>query len=122
MASRIVLLNALYDQVLSFLGELTEMYPDDVDFPVFTTTIKMLRSTNPSLIATYIREYTQQFTNQIANKDEKFFLEYSFSEYEEHVDVNIFSKLKNYFKNMNQCSKDNVWKYTQNIVKLVNSL
>jgi hypothetical protein len=118
MASKIVLMNALYDQFFSFLNELIEIYPDDVDFSIFLSTLKMLKTTNPSLLPTYIVEYTTQFNDQILNGDESFFIDYSFEEYSEHVDLNIFSKLKKYFKEMNEKSKQNVWKYTQNIVKL----
>ncbi len=118
MASRIVLINALYDQFFSFLNELIEIYPDDVDFSIFLSSLKMLKSTNPSLLPTYIVEYTSQFNEQILNADESFFIDYSFDEYGKHVDLNIFSKLKKYFKEMNEKSKQNVWKYTQNIVKL----
>jgi hypothetical protein len=118
MASKIVLINALYDQFFSFLNELIEIYPDDVDFSIFLSTLKMLKSTNPSLLPTYIVEYTTQFNDQILNGDERFFIDYSFEEYSEHVDLNIFSKLKKYFKEMNEKSKQNVWKYTQNVVKL----
>jgi hypothetical protein len=118
MASKIVLMNALYDQFFSFLNELIEIYPDDVDFSIFLSTLKMLKTTNPSLLPNYIVEYTTQFNDQILNGDERFFIDYSFEEYSEHVDLNIFSKLKKYFKEMNEKSKQNVWKYTQNIVKL----
>lgn len=118
MASKIVLMNALYDQFFSFLNELIEIYPEDVDFSIFLSTLKMLKSTNPSILPTYIVEYTSQFNDQILNGDESFFIDYSFEEYSEHVDLNIFSKLKKYFKEMNEKSKQNVWKYTQNIVKL----
>lgn len=118
MASKIVLMNALYDQFFSFLNELIDAYPEDVDFSIFLSTLKMLKATNPSILSTYIVEYTSQFNDQILNGDENFFIDYSFEEYSEHVDLNIFSKLKKYFKEMNEKSKQNVWKYTQNIVKL----
>lgn len=122
MASKTILLNAMYDQLFSFLGELIEMYPNDMDFQVFRSSLKMVKMSNPSLAATYIKQYTAQFNEQILSKDEHFFIDYSFSEYGENVDLNIFAKLKNYFKNMDEKSKENVWKYTQNIVKLSNTL
>lgn len=122
MANRVVLLNALFDQFQSFVGELQGMYPDDGDFGAFLTTLKLMRSTNPSLVATYIFEHTSQFETQILKKEESFFLEYSFTEYGEHVDLDIFSKLKGYLQTMDQKSKENVWKYIQNIFKLAKSL
>ena len=122
MANRIVLLNALFDQFQSFVSELHGMYPTDDDFGAFLTTLKLMRSTNPSLVATYIFEHTSQFESQILEKDERFFLEYSFTEYGEHVDLDIFGKLKGYLQTMDQKSKENVWKYIQNIFKLAKTL
>lgn len=118
MASRIALMNALFDQFGSFLKELSEMYPDDSDFPLFMTTLKMLRVTNPSMLVKYINETASPFESQILNRDEKFFLDHNYEEYKDVVDINIFSKLKEYVKNMNEQSKNSVWKYIQNIVRL----
>lgn len=118
MASKIVIMNALYDQFFSFLSELKEMYPEDPDFPMYETSLRLLKSTNPSLLGKYIVEYTQEFQSQIETQDESFFLKYSFDEYGEHVDLNIFSKLKKYYADMSSDSKSNTWKYIQNIYKL----
>lgn len=122
MANRVVLLNALFDQFQSFLGELQDMYPSDEDFSTFSTTLKLVRSTNPSLVAKYIFEHTSQFESQIMQKDERFFLDYSFVEYGEHVDLDIFGKLKSYLQTMDEKSKESVWKYIQNIFKLAKML
>jgi hypothetical protein len=118
MASKSILMTAMFDQFISFTSELIEMYPEDSDFPLFLTTLKMMKMTNPSLVAKYVYDNTNQFEKQILNKDEQFFINYSFSEYSNNVDLNIFSKLKNYITSMNESSKENVWKYIQNIFKL----
>lgn len=122
MSTRIVLINALFDQFQSFMIELSEMYPEDEDFATFLTTIKLLRTTNPSLLPKYIYEHTSQFEDQIMKKDVGFFINYSFVEYGEHVNLDIFTKLKNYVQSMNDKNKENVWKYIQNIFKLANTL
>jgi hypothetical protein len=122
MSTRIVLINALFDQFQAFLVELCEMYPSDEDFQTFLTTIKLLRTTNPSLLPKYIYEHTSQFESQILQKDESFFINYSFVEYGEHVNLDIFTKLKTYVQSMNAKNKENVWKYIQNIFKLANTL
>lgn len=118
MASKVVLIKALYDQFFSFIGELKEMYPEDVDFPVYETSVRMLKTTNPALLGKYVIEYGEEFETQIESQDEKFFLDYKFDEYGEHVDLNIFSKLKKYYAGMNPDSKSNTWKYIQNLYKL----
>jgi len=118
MASKPVLMSAMFDQFTSFVTELIQMYPDDPDFSLFLTSLRLLRSTNPSLLVKYVYENTSAFENQILNKDEGFFVDYSFDEFSENVDLNIFPKLKQYVKNMSPSTKDNVWKYIQNIYRL----
>lgn len=122
MASKPVLMNAVFDQFTSFVKELIEMYPDDVDFSLFLNSLKILKTTNPSLLIKYVYENTSQFEEQILNKDEKFFVNYSFSEYSDNVDLNIFSKLKQYLENMTLETKENVWKYIQNIYRLCKAI
>jgi hypothetical protein len=109
---------ALFDQFMSFIGELQEMYPEDNDFPMFQTTVRLLKATNPSMLVKYIYTATHQFEEKILSKDENFFLQNEFSEYSENVDMNVFDKLKKYVANMSPQSKDNVWKYCQNITRL----
>lgn len=111
-------MNALYDQFFSFLKEMKEMYPEDPDFPMYETSLRMLKTTNPSLLGKYIVEYTNEFQTQIESQDEKFFLDYSFNEYGSDVDLNIFAKLKKYYADMSPESKSHTWKYIQNIYKL----
>jgi hypothetical protein len=118
MASKIALMNAMFDQFTSFVTELVGMYPDDADFAMFLTTLKLMRTTNPSLLVKYVYENTNSFEEKILNKDEGFFIDYSFEEYSNDVDLNIFMKLKEYVKTMSPSSKDNVWKYIQNIYRL----
>jgi len=119
MASKAVLLTAFFDQFSSFLTELHEMYPQDTDFPMFTTGLRVFKSTNPSMFIRYIRDYAAPYEEVILKKDEKFFIDNSFSEYSEQVsDMNIFKKLKEYYVSMSPDSKENVWKYCQNIIRL----
>ena len=119
MASKTVLLTAFFDQFSSFLTELHEMYPEDTDFPMFITGLRVFKSTNPSMFIKYIRDYSSPYEEVILKKDEKFFIENSFSEYTEKVsDMNIFKKLKEYYVSMNSDSKESVWKYCQNIIRL----
>jgi hypothetical protein len=118
MASKQALLSALFDQFTSFLTELKEMYPADTDFPVFVTSIRITRNTNPIILPKYISELGGKYEEQIMKKDEQFFLNNQYSEYSSYVNMDIFGKLKHYFSNMSTESKENVWKYCQNILRL----
>ena len=122
MASKQVLTAAFFDQFTSFSSELCEMYPDDADFSMFATTLKLMKMTNPALIIKYVRDNVLQFEDKIMKKDESFFLDYDFAEYAEAVDMNIFQKLRQYIASMSPSSKNSVWVYIQNIVRLAKAL
>jgi hypothetical protein len=117
MASRVVLMSALFDQFISFVSELSAMYPDDADFPMFLTTLRLLKTTNPSLLPKYIMENAAQYEEQIMNKDEKFFLDNTFETHGE-LNMDILSKIKGYVSSMTSETKEHVWKYCQNIIRL----
>lgn len=120
MASKGVLMRAFFDQFISFAKELTEMYPDDADFSLFLTTLQMTKAANPGIVIRMLNDNVAGFEDKIMAKDESFFLGHSFEkDYAEYVDdVNVFSKLKQYIENMTPATKDNVWKYIQNITRL----
>jgi len=122
MASKQVLTQAFFDQFTSFSTELCEMYPDDADFSMFATTLKLMNMTNPALIIKYVRDNVLQFEDKIMKKDESFFLDYNFAEYADAVDMNIFQKLRQYIASMSPSSKKSVWVYIQNIVRLAKAL
>ena len=118
MASKVTLMMALFDQFTTFILELSEMYPDDPDFSMFLSSVRIAKSANPNIVVKYIYESTYPYEQEIMNKDEKFFLTSSFEEHKENVDMDVFSKMKQYFATMTTESKESVWKYSQNIIRL----
>jgi hypothetical protein len=118
MASKTVLMTAFYEQLNGLIKELSEMYPEDPDFPLYLTGISLMKSSNPSLIIKSVHEHTSQFEDKIREHNDSFFLDYSFSEFEGQVNSNIFVKLKEYVSGMSSQSKENVWKYVENITRL----
>jgi len=117
MASKIVLMTALFDQVSNFADELSQMYPDDPDFAILMTALKLMKSTNPSMLAKTIYESAIKYEDQILGHDEEFFLNSEFEEYKEDG-MDIIAKMKQYYSMMDLKSKDSVWKYCQNIIRL----
>ena len=98
------------------------MYPDDPDFSMFSNTLGLMKMTNPAMVVKYVVDNVLQFEDKIMNSDESFFIDYKFEEYAEHVDMNIFQKLRQYIESMSPSSKENVWKYIQNIVRLAKAI
>jgi hypothetical protein len=122
MASKQVLTQAFFDQFMAFSSELCEMYPEDADFSMFLSTLKLMKMTNPAIVIKYVRDNVLQFEDKIMKKDESFFLDYDFAEYADAVDMNIFQKLRQYIASMSPGSKTSVWTYIQNIVRLAKAL
>lgn len=118
MAPRKVLMDTFFDQLLTFLGELSAMYPDDPDFALGITSIRMMRPVNPGLIPSVFYDSAKAFESEILSKNEKFFLDHSFQEFGGGVDFNLLSKLKQYVQSMSDSSKTNVWVYIQNLYRL----
>ena len=122
MASKRVLMSAFFDQLTAFTNELSQMYPDDADLSLGVTTMTLMRKTNPALVVNYVRDNVLKFEEKIMNKDETFFMAYDYQEYSSDVDMNIFQKVKDYNSQMSPASKENVWKYVQNITRLCKAI
>ena len=116
--SKKVLIDALFNQFNSFLGELKQMYPEDVDFPVFITTLSMLKTANPMLVVNFVKtEIVDPFGAKIQDRDESFFMEQDYT-VRGDVDLDIVDKIKQYIQGMSPETKETVWKYIEIITKL----
>jgi hypothetical protein len=116
--SKKVFIEAFFNQFISFMGELKQMYPDDEDFPVFITTLSMMKAANPMLVLNYVKsEIIDPYGAKIAVRDESFFLNQDYTSRED-VDLNIVDKLKQYISGMSSDTKETVWKYIEIITKL----
>jgi hypothetical protein len=116
--SKKVLIDAMFNQFSSFLEELKQMYPNDPDFPVFITTLSLLKSTNPMMVINVVNsDILVPFGDKIAVRDESFFLNEDYTNNAD-VDLDIVQKLKQYVKSMSPNSKDMVWKYIEIITQI----
>ena len=117
MAPNKILINTFFDQLLTFLGELKEMYPDDPDFVLGLTSVKMLRSVNPGMVIKMFYDTAHPYEGEIVTHNETFFLDHSFSDVQD-MDFNLLDKLKQYVRGMSEESKKSVWVYVENLYKL----
>lgn len=116
--SKKVLIDAFFNQFNGFLTAMNEMYPDDEDFPVFITTLTMMRTTNPVLVLKFVKsEIIDLYGDKIQAKDESFFMNEDYSKRDD-VNLNIVDKIKQYIRGMSPATKDTVWKYIDIITKL----
>jgi hypothetical protein len=117
MAPNVSLVKAFYDQVITFLGELKEMYPDDPDFALGLSTMKMMRTMNPTMWVKMFYDEAKPYESEILSKNEKFFLDHSFNDVKD-MDFSILAKLRQYVMGMSEASKKVVWMYVENLYKL----
>jgi len=119
MSTKKILLDAFFDQFNQFLKELSRLYPDDPDFPTFLTTLSLMKSTNPMLVVKFVKnDIIDIYGDKIDAKDETFFMNRSFEDHKEDVDMDIISKLKSYIADMTPATKESVWAYIQILKKL----
>ena len=116
--SKKVLIDAFFNQFNSFLGELKQMYPEDEDFPVFITTLSLMKTANPMLVVNFVKtENVDPFAAKIQAKDESFFLGKDYTTRDD-VNLDIVEKIKQYILGMSPETKETVWKYIEIITKL----
>ena len=114
MASRKMLMEAFFNSFIALSTEMKEMFPDDPDFGVFDTALKLLQKTNPSLAVTYYKNNVldTEFNEKIPQQDESFFLNHSFNEYHDTVGgMDVIGKLKQYWAVLSPASRSLVWDY-----------
>jgi len=115
--SKKIFLDTFYKQFIDFLNELHKMYPNDNDFPSFSTKLTLLKTINPMLPIQFIKtEIIDKYQEQIFKKDESFFV--NSKEIEQSSEINIFFKLKSYITDMTDENKETVWSYIHIIIKL----
>ena len=125
MASRKILMEAFFSSFIAFASELKEMFPEDPDFGIFENALKLLQKTNPSLVVVYYKKNVLDtaFNEKIAQKDESFFLNYSYDEFHEEVGgADVIGKLKQYWAVLTPASREFVWDYIVTLDRIARQL
>jgi len=111
-------MRTFFKQLVEFVGQLENMFPDDPDFAVFQTFLGVVQRTNPQMVLATIQEHVvTKYEAQIASRDEEFILNYNSSEYDSDV-MNIVSKLRTYWKTLSEPSKNAMWQYLHVLTQL----
>lgn len=111
-------------KLLEFVDDLIYICPEVPDFRVFKDTctwaIKLSKNFAQGLFNTCIAEC---YENQVLKKDESFFLEETYTEYNQYLemynnDLNLAQKLKSIWKDLDSDNKEVIWKYLHVLVLL----
>ena len=118
-------LTAFTSQLLNLSSNLALLYPEDPDLEFTKNSISLLKSTNPRKLQIMFDKYVGIYETQIMNKESVFFIEKDIvvddiKTNETNIDYakNIMYNLKKYWNDMDDISKDNIWKYLQVLIIL----
>ena len=111
-------------QMINFVIELTEMYPNDTNFKAVYSGLTLLKKTNPRLVSESFKEFVYPFRKEILYKNEKLFLEMDFKEYtNRHQNgLLIMKTLKEYWKDLSNESKNCMWTYFRVLIFLCDKI
>lgn len=109
--SRRIFLPAIYTHFREFLDQLTLLFPEDDEIPAYKTGLALLQKTNPLLVPREVVNHVSPFEEIIRNKDEKFFLEYEFSEYQDGTIDKVIGKVKGLWGTLTDANKTAIWNY-----------
>ena len=112
-------LSTFTNYIQEFIDKFCDCYPEDTDLSNFKTYILILKKTNPRKILELFDKYCVKYKTQIKNKDEEFLLTANFMKDKikiEHIinennSFDIIEKIRNYWREMDNEMKENIWKY-----------
>lgn len=117
-------LTAFCTQLINLLTNLNQLYPDDNDITISLTSVNLLKSTNPRQLLNIFTTYVLKYEKNIIERDENFFLNTNLIEdcNVDKQDANyagsVMGNLKKYWNQMDNESKENIWKYFQVLILL----
>jgi len=120
------LLSAFNNQLQEFIEELIKVFPEDNDFKTFETSLYMLKKANPRKILELFKTYIIPYSDKILKKDENFFLEENYEHLYNQNNTNaekgwiITNKLKKYWNEISNNTKDIIWEYFKVLILLSN--
>lgn len=119
-------LSAFTNQIYNLSVNLSKMFPEDPDLAFTKNAVYMLKKNNPRKLQTAFNEYIYKYNEQVMKKDEKFLIETDFLDDEnvrekasnvEYAEK-IMNNLRKYWNQMDDESKENIWKYLQVLMLL----
>jgi len=102
-----------------FLLELTQIFPEETNLQCYYLSVTGINKVNPRITLDYFKYYVIPYRNLIAERNESFFLD----DYDENVGLSKNSivqatKLKDLWKVMSNETKEKVWEYFENLIKI----
>jgi hypothetical protein len=118
--SRKIFLDAYYNNFNGFLGELSRVFPDDPDIPVYKTSLVLLQKTNPMLLVVEVIRGVEPYEKMIEERNADFFLKHDFAENiaQDGTLEPIIQKIKALWQTLSVNNQKCIWDYITLLVGL----
>lgn len=113
------------EKFIEFLKSLSMVYPDDKDFKLAQTGVRMMTIANETALQKIFHQQAAQYAGYIKSKNDAFFLEKK--DYDKDISqsggnpneaMDIVEKLKGYWSGLSDENKGIVWKYLNLLIVL----
>jgi hypothetical protein len=111
--SKKVFTEAFFTQFHDFLGQLSNVFPDDSDFPAYDAGLSLLQMMNPAMVISEFKNHVLPYETTLREKNSDFFMNHKFEDVVS-VDMSmdaIILKLKGLWGTLSDKSKDSIWAY-----------
>lgn len=118
--SRARIITLFFEQFQSFIEQLIVVFPEDTDFPVYLSNLKMAKLTNPKMVIAGIEQHCLPFAETIKSRNADFFVKYPFKEYEkDDTIVPVIRKMKAMWLEISPANQSHIMDYINNLLVLV---
>lgn len=122
-------LHELFNNKLNeFLKELISTFPEDPDFKLFQTSVRVIKLANEKKpLELFNSGLTPDYKENIRSRNEKFFLDNDYSDVlsnpnltntDDDVNNKLINKLKGYWSKLDEDNKNIVWQYFTILLKI----
>lgn len=111
-------------KLFEFTEDLMFIFPEVADFRVFWDTVNWAVAINRNIPQEFFNNcVVAPYTDKILNRDETFFLQESYDEYNAYLqeynnDLNLVQKLKSIWKDLDEGNKATIWTYLRLLLVL----
>lgn len=115
-----IYLDKFNDTFKEFLDDLIRIFPDDSDFRLYEIILNTALNNDKLLVINVFNKYvTEAYGEKILQKDDEFFMTHT---YDHLLNKNnaeyMIEKIKSYWTQMDDETKDIVWKYFRVLILL----
>ena len=116
-------LKLFFSQFEQFISQLMVVFPEDPDFPVYLSNLRLAKIANPRMVVGAIETHCLPFAQTIKARNADFFLKYSFTEYEkDETIVPVIRKMKDMWIHISPANQGHIMDYVNNLLTMVEIL